>query len=227
MTGSGGTDPKVVPGPDMAGRKQCDDRHPGGGAGRHPDRMVLDHQALRRVQAERLGHHDIDVRAGLAAGDSGRAEDPVAEMAAQPEPFERPVEPFAIARGGDGQEPARLLLEEGLYPLDRQDVGDPRRHQAVDASAKLREIDGEAAFRLDRPVAVAPAQPGIALDRLLGRDRVAQSGQRLGQGGVGDDLAVNDDPVEIEDDGLEPQGRSPNSAVPTRTWVAPIATAVS
>jgi hypothetical protein len=51
---------------------------------------------------------------------------------------------------------------------------------------------------------------------------MAALGQDLGQGRVGDGLAVDDHPVEIEDYGLERQGRSPNKAVPTRTWVAPI-----
>ena len=76
-------------------------------------------------------------------------------------------------------------------------------------------------------MAVAPAQPGIAFDRLFGRDPVAERRQRLGESGVGDDLAVDDDSVEVEDDGFELQIRSPNRAVPTRTWVAPRATAVS
>lgn len=67
----------------------------------------------------------------------------------------------------------------------------------------------------------------VALDRLLGRSGMPEVGQRLGEDGVGQDLAVDDDAVEIEDDGLEPQRRSPNKAVPTRTWVAPIMTAVS
>lgn len=56
---------------------------------------------------------------------------------------------------------------------------------------------------------------------------MAEIRQRFGENGVGKDLAVGDDPVEIEDQGLELQRRSPNSAVPTRTWVAPTATAVS
>jgi hypothetical protein len=62
---------------------------------------------------------------------------------------------------------------------------------------------------------------------LLEGGRMAQLGQRLGEQPVREYLAVDDDPVEIEDQGLELQGRSPNSAVPTRTWVAPIATAVA
>lgn len=56
---------------------------------------------------------------------------------------------------------------------------------------------------------------------------MAEIGQGLGENGVGKDLAVDDNPVEIEDQGLKFQRRSPNKAVPTRTWVAPVATAVS
>jgi hypothetical protein len=55
---------------------------------------------------------------------------------------------------------------------------------------------------------------------------MAQLSQRFGEEAVGEDLAVDDDPVEIEDQGGKPQRLSPNRAVPTRTWVAPIATAV-
>ena len=56
---------------------------------------------------------------------------------------------------------------------------------------------------------------------------MAQRRQRLGEDEVGEYLAVDDDSVEIEDQGCELQLLSPNKAVPTRTWVAPIATAVS
>jgi hypothetical protein len=56
---------------------------------------------------------------------------------------------------------------------------------------------------------------------------MAEVRQRFGEDGVGQDLAVDDDSVEVEDQGGELQGRSPKSAVPTRTWVAPIETAVS
>ena len=38
---------------------------------------------------------------------------------------------------------------------------------------------------------------------------------------------AEEDAVEIEDDRVELHARSPNSAVPTRTWVAPMVTAVS
>ena len=73
---------------------------------------------------------------------------------------------------------------------------------------------------------------------------MAELGESFGENGVGEELAVDDDPVEIEDDRLEPnrspgpmltrfeaipetQRLSPNRAVPTRTCVAPVMTAVS
>jgi hypothetical protein len=65
---------------------------------------------------------------------------------------------------------------------------------------------------------------------MLERGRMAELGQRLGENGVGEDLAVDDDSVEVEDQGLEPletQCLSPNRAVPTRTRVAPVMIAVS
>jgi hypothetical protein len=55
---------------------------------------------------------------------------------------------------------------------------------------------------------------------------VAEIGQRFGEKGVGEDLAVDDDSVEVEDQGGKIQLLSPNRAVPIRTWVAPVATAV-
>ena len=227
VTGTGGTDSRLVAGADMASGEQGHDRHSGCGAGRHPDRMILDQQALLRLNAEGLRHHEVDVRIRLASREAGGAEHSVAEMMAQAEPLQRSVEPFPIARRGYRQKAVRPPLEERLDPLDRKDVGDPGGDHAVDALPKRRKIDCEPAVGLDRPVAVAPSKPGIALDRLFGRDGVAERGQRFGEGGVGDHLAVDDDAVEIEDDGVELQRRSPNKAVPTRTWVAPIATAVS
>jgi hypothetical protein len=56
---------------------------------------------------------------------------------------------------------------------------------------------------------------------------MADFGKGLGEDCVGQDFAVDDDSVEIEDQGREFQNLSPNKAVPTRTWVAPIVTAVS
>ena len=78
---------------------------------------------------------------------------------------------------------------------------------------------------------------------LLDAGRVAPGGEIVGKLPVADIFAFDQHAVEIEDDGIErdrspgpivaavevilAQGRSPNKAVPTRTWVAPIITAVS
>ena len=56
---------------------------------------------------------------------------------------------------------------------------------------------------------------------------MAEFGQGLGEDDVREDLAVDDDSVEVEDERAELQSLSPKRAVPTRTWVAPRVTAVS
>jgi hypothetical protein len=65
------------------------------------------------------------------------------------------------------------------------------------------------------------------LHRLLGRRRMPGAGEELGDLGIAGIFALQEDAVEIEDEPVEVQRRSPNRAVPTRTWVAPIVTAVS
>jgi hypothetical protein len=59
-----------MPVPDMARSEQGYDRHPGPGAGGDSDRMILDHQAVRRRHAQLIGGMEIDVRMGLAARES-------------------------------------------------------------------------------------------------------------------------------------------------------------
>ena len=56
---------------------------------------------------------------------------------------------------------------------------------------------------------------------------MAASGQMIGDLLVADIFAFDQHAVEVEDQACEFQFRSPNKAVPTRTWVAPIVTAVS
>jgi hypothetical protein len=61
---------------------------------------------------------------------------------------------------------------------------------------------------------------------LFDAGRVAVAAQEIGDLRVARPLALQQDAVEIEDEAVEPQPRSPNKAVPTRTWVAPMVTAV-
>ena len=65
------------------------------------------------------------------------------------------------------------------------------------------------------------------LHRLLGRGRMPGTGEEFGDLRIARIFAFEQDAVEIEDQAVELQGRSPNKALPTRTWVAPIVTAVS
>jgi hypothetical protein len=63
--------------------------------------------------------------------------------------------------------------------------------------------------------------------RLLDAGRVTGAGEEIGDLRVAGPLALEQDTVEVEDQTVEPQRRSPNKAVPTRTWVAPSVTAVA
>jgi hypothetical protein len=56
---------------------------------------------------------------------------------------------------------------------------------------------------------------------------VADAAQIVGNLLVADIFAFDEHAVEVEDERIESQPRSPNRAVPTRTWVAPVMTAVS
>ena len=213
--------------PEVAGGEQPDHRHPCGHARGHTERMILDHQAIQGIDAEPIGDVEIDVRVRLAPRHAGRAEYVAAEKARKPEPVEHHVEPGLLARRGDRQLPVDLAGKEALDTRDRGDLADTRFDRAIELRTERVGINPPPQIGLDQPVAVAPAVPAIALDGLLGTGRQAVAGEDLGQRRVRDDLAVDDDAVEIEDDGLESQPRSPNSAVPTRTWVAPTMTALS
>lgn len=169
----------------------------------------------------------IDVRMGLAARDMlGGAEQPAAEMMSEPEPLERAAQPACRAGGGHRLGNGRKCLEKSLDAGDRGDFVQPELESLLRARTKVvrkRAPD----LGLDDDAGVAPVEADIAPDRLVQGDGMAELRQSFGENGVGEDLAVDDDSVEIENYGLEPQLLSPNRAEPTRTWVAPIATAVS
>jgi hypothetical protein len=169
---------------------------------------------------------------GLPRVKAGRAEQPVSEKCAKAETIEHLLEPPCLARRGDGEKPIVLAGEEGLDPLDRQHLRRTRSRGPVDQVAERVAIQAETAFLFDLAIAIGPAQTGIAGERFLAADGKALLGQDVGEDGVGKPFAVDDDSVEIENYRLEPHPgaagrRSPNKAVPTRTWVAPIVTALS
>lgn len=120
-----------------------------------------------------------------------------------------------------------LAAQERLDAFDRKHLRYASCDRIVDQPAEPFAIEASSCIRFDCPVTVGPAQPGVTRDRTVGSDRMPQSRQNIGQRGIGDDLAVYDNPVEIEDDRFELQRRSPNKAVPTRTCVAPRVMAVS
>jgi hypothetical protein len=147
-------------------------------------------------------------------------------MVGEAEPLERAAQPARRARRGDRLRHRRKRVEKGLDPFDRRDLLEPSPESLAGECFEVGR-QRSADLRLDRGAGVGPVQADVAVDRLPGGGGVAERGQPLGEDRVGQDLAVDDDPVEIEDERCEPQRRSPNRAVPTRTWVAPIVTAVS
>ena len=80
---------------------------------------------------------------------------------------------------------------------------------------------------LDRAEEVEPGQAHELAHRLLDAGRMAARGQPVGDLLVPGPLAFEQHAVEIENEGIELHWRGPNKAVPTRTWVAPIITALS
>jgi hypothetical protein len=156
----------------------------------------------------------------------GGAEQPVAEMAGEAEPLQRDAEPARRAGGGDRLGQRGKRVEEGFDAIHGFHLVEPVLKGRARPRLEVRR-KRPANLRLDAFRGVGPMKAYIAFDRLLGGGGMAERRQSLGEDCVGQDLAVGDDAVEIEDQGLEPQRRSPSKAVPTRTWVAPVITAVS
>src|SRR6185503_9534421 len=80
---------------------------------------------------------------------------------------------------------------------------------------------------LDRADEVAAGKARIMLDGVGHARGVSEVRQQVGKLPVALELAFDEHPVEIEDDGVEVDHWSSNSAVPTLTAVAPSITAAS
>ena len=107
---------------------------------------------------------------------------------------------------------------------------DSRRHHArVLGLARGVEIVRQRATDpcLDRADKVRPRQTHELCHRLLCRRWMADAGEIGGDLAIADQFALDQHTVEIEDDRGKLHARVPNKAVPTRTCVAPIITAVS
>ena len=227
MVGTGGAQPSAIAGAAMPAGAETDHRHSRRPGSHHARRRVLEDEHVLRPDSERARRVQVDIGMGLAASDMlGGAEQPVAEMVGEAEPLERTTQPMRRAGGGHGLGQRRKGLEEILESGDGGDLAQPQLEGLAGAGLEVSR-QGSADLRFDPGAGIGPVQADIAVHRLPGGSGMADRGQRLGEDGVGQDFAVDDDAVEIEDQGLEPQRLSPNSAVPMRTWVAPVATAVS
>lgn len=226
MPRPGGAQPLPVAGSAVKSGAKADDRHSCGSGRSHARRRVFEDEHPGGLRAELAGGVEIDVRTGLAARDMlGGAEQSVAEMMGEAEPLQGVAQPAGRAGGSDGLGDRGKLGEEVRYSGHRRYLVHPPLERCL---GPRPEIGGERApdLRLDDGDGVAPVEADIAVDRLFQGSGMAELRQRFGEDEVREDLAVGDDPVEIEDERFELQRRSPNNAVPTRTCVAPVATAV-
>lgn len=227
MVGPGFEQTLAVAGPAVTAGAEADDRHSRRPGRLHPGRRVLEDQHLRWPDPERPRRVQIDVGMRLAPLDMlGGAEQAVAEMMGQAEALEGIAQPPGRARRRHGFRDRRKRFEESLHSGHGRDFLHPKLEGLFRAGS---EVGGQrpSNLGLDDHDRVAPVEADIAFDRLLQSGGMPQFRQGFGEDEVGQDLAVDDDAVEIEYQCGKSQLRSPNRAVPTLTWVAPIATAAS
>ena len=195
----------------------------------HPNRRILDDDGAANVGADRGRCVEVNIGCRLSARDMlVAAEDVASEMVADPHMLEMPLDPADGAGRGDG---ARQVDRQGLEEFDRS-------RDSIETFGKdARILLGAGGVEIlrngtpDPPLygrkEVASVEAHEMFERLLDAGRVADAGQIFRDLEVTRIFALQQNSVEIEDDGVEPQRRSPNSAVPTRMCVAPIVTAVS
>ena len=134
-----------------------------------------------------------------------------------------------VGRAGRGDrlgQVRRQAVDEGDRAGHRlQPFGERRAHPRRLARRGSPSGSGRPIQRSIAPMKSAPAQAHELVHRLLDAGRMADRGQIVGDLPVAGIFALDQHAVEVEDDGIELHARSPNRAVPTRTWVAPIITA--
>ena len=191
----------------------------------HADRRILDDHGALDVDAQRLGGVQIEIGRGLAARDMlAAAEDHRrrnARAGRDGRDASRSIRSTlddATARGRSG---GRLSTKAIAPATASSPSSSTRRSSSARACVEVvGQRRADPAFdRVEERLAGQAHEIG---DRLLDAGRMADRGQIVGDLGVAGIFAFEQHAVEIEDDGVELHARSPNSAVPTRTWVAPI-----
>ena len=165
---------------------------------------------------------------------AGGAEQPVAEMVARGRAA--PACARAIGRRSTRRWRAgRSRRKRAEESLDARDRGDPSCHEARRPRSAQRRGSSPASGRpisaSIAPVAVGPAQAGYnapsPLRRVIGWPSAGQHLGELALASASRCRRCTPSKSKIMASNLMPRPRSPNKAVPTRTWVAPIVTAVS
>ena len=137
-------------------------------------------------------------------------------------------DPSSRARGGDGF--GKALRQPAHEPERACDCRNPFAQRSIAKRAGgLVEFGRKLASdpALDGIDEVAPGEARIMFDRFGDAGRMAEAGQQLGKMAVALELAFDEHAVEVEDDRVEVDHSSSNSAVPIRTAVAPSIIAAS
>ena len=196
------------------------------------DRRILEDRARLDRHADRRSAVPIEVGRGLAAGHVlATAVDMVAERVGEPNMVEVTADPARRAGRDDG---ARQI---GGQRTDKGDgTGhriDPLRHRARILRVPRRvEACGDRAAdpRLDRLAEIGAGETHEVRHRIFGGRRIARVGEPFGKLAVAGEFALDQHAVEIKQQTTRRHAaappRAPNKALPTRTCVAPIVTAV-
>ena len=189
----------------MAAAGETVDRHFSGTRRLDAGDAVLDDEAARRRHAHSTRGTEKEIRRRLAAAHLGRAEDVWREAIEQPNEREAMPQPVGRAARRDAR-PARQPVQRGCDAghggklgvecrgePQSQGLGETGRHCP---SAAPLEI-GEHRSR---------AQADIAVEDVVDRDRDADLGETRGVDAAGDELAVDQNAVAIEDDEIRDHG---------------------
>src|SRR5258706_2657588 len=181
----------------MAGADKADHSHARRDGRGHPRQAVLDYDAAFGHDPHSLGRVKEQIGRRLAARHFGRAEDVRMEPVVEADQRQRMFEPFGPAARGD----ANLA---GQRIEDRADAGDClqlRLEQGPQPRpVAIGEIGGKRAVpRLEIGHHAGKADAGIAVADLVDRQLDAAFGETFPVGADRQKLAVDQDPVAIED----------------------------
>ncbi|CAM2151832.1 hypothetical protein PT2222_270026 [Paraburkholderia tropica] len=184
---------------DMARAHERDGLHARRARGVQAREAVLDHEAARRLHAERFGRMQIDIRIRLGPRDHLGAEDALAEDRVEPGAAHRGVHAreAAVRHHGGGQ---RDLAQRVAHAVDRAHrIGDRDFAVVVDRLEKMlgqREVEalGDVGEKARGLLAEGGGHGGAEIHAGEG------AAERIEEHVVGDDFAVDEHAVAVADE---------------------------